>query len=350
MKNRGRILVIDDEELIVSMLARSLKKEGYETKTQTNADDVVNKIASWHPHVVLLDIHLEEDRDGLDILDEIKEQKIDTQVVMLTADDTADSAIKAMKLGAADYLTKPFNIDEVKIVISTILEKVRLKDEVNYLRKKGSTNLSFSMIGESPPMLKILENARKIAEAKAPTILVTGESGTGKEELARYIHSWCHLQETEDQEHVPFITVNCTALPENLIESELFGHVRGAFTDAKENQKGMFELADTGTILLDEIGDMRMDLQSKLLRVLEERKVRRLGGRVDLPIDVTVIATTNKDLSRAVNDKEFREDLFFRLNLFAIELPPLRERRLDIPLLAEHFLVLFSSKYNKHIE
>ncbi|MCB2183881.1 MAG: sigma-54 dependent transcriptional regulator [Desulfobulbaceae bacterium] len=347
MKNKGRIFLIDDEELIVSMLARSLKKEGYETKTQTTVDDVVNRIAAWHPDLVLLDIHLEEDRDGLDILADIREEKIDTQVVMLTADDTAESAIKAMKLGAADYLTKPFNIDEVKIVIETILEKERLKDEVIYLRKAGSAHLGDTMVGQSPAMLKIIENAKKIAEAKAATVLITGESGTGKEVMARYIHNWRHLREADEENHVPFITVNCTALPENLIESELFGHVRGAFTDAKADQKGMFELADGGTILLDEIGDMRLDLQSKFLRVLEERKVRRLGGRVDLPVDVTVISTTNKDLTKAVADKEFREDLFFRLNLFAIEMPPLRERKEDISLLAEHFLIHFSQKYMK---
>ncbi|MFH1216994.1 MAG: sigma-54 dependent transcriptional regulator [Pseudomonadota bacterium] len=347
MKNKGRIFLIDDEELIVSMLARALKKEGYETRIQTNADDVVNKIAAWHPDLVLLDIHLEEDRDGLDILAEIKEEKIETQVVMLTADETAESAIRAMKLGAADYLTKPFNIDEVKIVAEAIIEKGRLKDEVNYLRKTGPSSLVSSMVGESPVMKKITEDARKIAEAGASTLLITGESGTGKEVLARYIHNWRHLREGNEDDYAPFITVNCTALPENLIESELFGHVRGAFTDAKSDQKGMFELADGGTILLDEIGDMRMDLQSKLLRVLEERKVRRLGGRVDLPVEVTVISTTNKNLKEAVINKEFREDLFFRLNIFAIHLPPLRERKEDIPRLAEHFLVHFAQKYKK---
>ncbi|MBI5558364.1 MAG: sigma-54-dependent Fis family transcriptional regulator [Deltaproteobacteria bacterium] len=347
MKNRGRIFLIDDEELIISMLARSLKKEGYETKIQTNADDVINKISAWHPDLVLLDIHLEEDRSGLDILADIKEEKIETQVVMLTADDTAESAIRAMKLGAADYLTKPFNVDEVKIVIETILEKARLKDEVTYLRKAGTASLADTMVGQSPAMLKIIENARKIGEARASTVLITGESGTGKEVMARYIHNWRHLREDDESEYVPFISVNCTALPENLIESELFGHVRGAFTDAKTDKKGMFELADGGTILLDEIGDMRLDLQSKFLRVLEERKVRRLGGRIDLPIDVTVISTTNKDLKSAVANKEFREDLYFRLNIFAIQLPPLRERKEDIPRLAEYFLVYFSQKYLK---
>jgi DNA-binding NtrC family response regulator len=350
MKNHGRIFLIDDEELIISMLARTLKKEGYETKIQTNADDVIDKIAAWHPDLVLLDIHLAEDRSGLDILADIKKEELDTQVVMLTADDTAESAIRAMKLGAADYLTKPFNIDEVKIVIATILEKTKLKEELNYLRKTGPAALGQSVVGSSSVMQQILEKSRKIAEAKAQTVLITGESGTGKEVLARYIHNWRHLRQSDETEYAPFISINCTALPENLIESELFGHAKGAFTDAKADQKGMFELADGGTLLLDEIGDMRHDLQSKFLRVLEERKVRRLGGRIDLPIEVTVIATTNKDLKAAVLNKEFREDLFFRLNIFALHLPPLRERREDIPLLAEHFLSHFSHKYNKNIK
>ncbi|MBU4261392.1 MAG: sigma-54 dependent transcriptional regulator [Proteobacteria bacterium] len=349
MKNRGRIFLIDDEELIISMLARSLKKEGYETKIQTNADDVIDKIASWHPDLILLDIHLEEDRTGLDILADIKKEKLDTEVVMLTADDTAESAIRAMKLGAADYLTKPFNIDEVKIVIASILEKTKLREELNYLRKTGTASQAHSMVGKSPVMQAIIGKSQKIAEAKAQTVLITGESGTGKEVLARYIHNWRHLRQGDESEFAPFISVNCTALPENLIESELFGHAKGAFTDAKADQKGMFELANGGTILLDEIGDMRHNLQSKFLRVLEERQVRRLGGRIDLPIDVTVIATTNKELKAAVFNKEFREDLFFRLNTFALHLPPLRERRDDIPLLAEHFLSHFSHKYNKNV-
>jgi DNA-binding NtrC family response regulator len=355
MKTHGRVFLIDDEELIISMLARSLKKEGYETRIQTNADEIIDRIAAWHPDVVLLDIHLAEDRSGLDILADIKKEGLETQVVMLTADDTAESAIRAMKLGAADYLTKPFNVDEVKIVIATILEKTKLKEELHYLRKTGPASLAPSMVGRSPAMLEVIAKSKKIAEAGAQTVLITGESGTGKEVLARYIHNWRHYRREEGErgdegEYVPFVTINCTALPENLIESELFGHAKGAFTDAKADQKGMFELADGGTILLDEIGDMRQDLQSKFLRVLEERKVRRLGGRIDLPIDVTVIATTNKDLRAAVAARAFREDLFFRLSTFPLHLPPLRDRGEDIPLLADYFLSTFARKYNKNIK
>lgn len=347
MKSRGRIFLLDDDKLIVSMLSRSLKKEGFETQVHSNAVGIVPVIAEWLPDLVLLDIHLNEGINGIDILQEIQKENIDTSVVMLTADDTAESAIRAMKLGAADYLTKPFNVEEVKMVIDGILEKTRLREEVEYLRKSGECGVEQEIIGESPAIQKIKETAAKLAEAHAPGFLITGESGTGKEVLARYIHNILHLSKGDEPGYVPFISVNCTALPDNLIESELFGHTKHAFTDAKTDKKGMFELANGGTILLDEIGDMRVDLQSKLLRVLEERTVRRLGGKVDIPLTVTVIATTNRDLTSAVANKEFREDLFYRLSTFHLHIPPLRERREDILPLARHFIDQFSAKYFK---
>ncbi|MDW7771677.1 MAG: sigma-54 dependent transcriptional regulator [Desulfobulbaceae bacterium] len=347
MKSRGRIFLLDDDKLIVSMLSRSLKKAGFETQVHSSAVGIIPVIAEWQPDLVLLDIHLDEGINGIDILQEIRKENIDTAVIMLTADDTAESAIRAMKLGAADYLTKPFNVEEVKMVIDGILEKVRLKEEVEYLRKSGECTVECEIISESAAMQKIKETAAKLAEAHAPGFLITGESGTGKEVMARYIHNTVNLSQGNEPGYVPFISVNCTALPDNLIESELFGHTKHAFTDAKSDKKGMFELANGGTILLDEIGDMRIDLQSKLLRVLEERTVRRLGGKVDIPLDITVIATTNKDLNTAVANKEFREDLFYRLSTFHLHIPPLRERRADILPLARHFINIFSSKYYK---
>jgi DNA-binding NtrC family response regulator len=347
MKTKGRIFLLDDDELIVTMLARALRNEGFETQVQTSSQDIIEKIEAWHPDLLLLDINLGEDRNGLDILTEIKANELETQVVMLTGDDTAESAIRAMKIGAADYLTKPFNVDEIIMVTKGVLEKAKLHDEVRYLRKSRMDYAHHEMVGESQAVKDIIENAKKIATAGVPTILITGESGTGKEVLARYMHYWLHENRGEKTEDVPYIAVNCTALPENLIESELFGHTKWAFTDAKTDKKGMFELADGGTILLDEIGDMRADLQSKFLRVIEDRKVRRLGGNVDLPVEVTVIATTNRDLKQAVAGKEFREDLFFRLSTFALHLPPLRDRREDIPLLALYFLDHFRQKYAK---
>ena len=345
MKIKGRIFLLDDDELISSMLSRALRKEGYEVQMETSAEDVINKIGSWCPDLVLLDIHLDEEINGLDILEELKKEKIGGQVVMLTADDSAESAITSMKLGAADYLTKPFNMDEVKIVIKNIIDKERLIDEVNYLKKAGTAYIQEQMIGESSAIRELKEKAANLAEAHVNIILITGASGTGKEVLARYIHNSMHIDHAE--EYIPFIAVNCTALPEQLFESELFGHVKGAFTDAKTEKKGMFELANGGTILLDEIGDMQSNLQGKLLRVLEDRKVRRLGGKIDIPIDVTVITTTNRDLQAAVNDGGFRVDLFYRLNTFALHIPPLQERREDIPQLAAYFLSFFSHMYMK---
>lgn len=344
---KGRIFFLDDDELIVSMLARGLAKDGYSTQVHITSENIIDKIASWHPDVILLDINLGEDRNGLDILQEVKKEEIKAPVIMLTGDDTAESAIRAMKLGAADYLTKPFNLDEVKIVIEKILENSKLKEEVKYLRNTSS-QAGYQMVGESAPMKKIQENAQMLATAQVQTVLITGESGTGKEVLARNIHGWRHLPgESGEETTAPFIAVNCTAIPEHLVESELFGHVKYAFTDAKADKKGVFELADEGTLLLDEIGDMRMDLQSKFLRVLEERTVRRLGGKIDLPVEVMVIATTNTDLHSAVAEGAFRKDLFYRLSTFAIHLPALRERKEDIPALAAHFLKVFAQKYGK---
>jgi DNA-binding NtrC family response regulator len=345
MTIKGRLFLLDDDELISSMRARSLKKSVYEVQSETSTDDVINKIAAWYPDLILLDIHLDEDKSGLAILEELKREEIPGQVVMLTADDSAESAITAMKLGAADYLTKPFNMAEVKLVIGNIIEKERLREEVDYLRKTKTAEQEAEMIGNSPAINELRDKAKKLAEAQVRIVLITGESGTGKEVAARYIHN--RLYGGRNGEYAPFIAVNCTALPEQLFESELFGHVKGAFTDAKSDKKGMFELANGGTILLDEIGDMQMNLQSKLLRVLEDRSVRRLGGKADLPIDVTVIVTTNTNLEEAAAEERFRTDLFYRLNTFPLHIPPLRERREDIPLLARYFLELFSQTYLK---
>jgi len=345
IKIRGRIFAVDDDELIVTMLARALKSEGYEVNFQTTPQDVVANIIAWQPDIVFLDVDLAEEMTGFDILTALKKEGLDAEVVMLTADDSAESAIRAMKLGAVEYFTKPFNLDEIKIITGNIIENIRRKAEIDYHRKNACPYFEHGLVGESPPMMEILKKAEKLVQARAETILVTGESGSGKEVLARHIH--CRRQKAEGAGQGPFFAVNCTALPENLIESELFGHVKGAFTDARSDKKGVFELAGDGTLLLDEIGDMRLDLQAKLLRVIEERTVRRLGGSVDLPVEATVIVTTNKDLKAAAEQGDFRKDLFFRLSTFATELPPLRERGDDILLLAHHFLLYFSSKYLK---
>ncbi|NIO16112.1 MAG: response regulator [Deltaproteobacteria bacterium] len=344
MKSKGRVFILDDDELIVTMIARSLKKSGFQVQSETTTENIIDKIAESYPDVILLDISL-PGLSGMEILEKIHEKGIDTQVVMLTADDTAETAIKAMKLGAADYLTKPFNMEEMTIILNKIIEKERLKDEVGYLRKIRSQLFEAEIIGQTPRILELKEEAARLAEAHVDTVLITGESGTGKELFARHLHRSAHSGQAA--RCVPFIAVNCTALPDHLIESELFGYVKGAFTDAKSDSKGMFELANGGTILLDEIGDMKENLQGKLLRVLEQRSVRRLGGKSNIPIETTVIATTNRNIADAVERGAFRKDLFYRLNTFSLHIPPLRERREDIPSLAGHFLSLFARRYSK---
>ncbi len=344
VKKKRKLFIIEDDELIVLTLSRALEREGYEIMSDVTAVDVLNKVRACFPDVILLDVNL-PGRNGIDILQEIRESGLPAKVIMLTADDTAETAVKAMKLGAADYLTKPFNIEEVKIVISNVIENKRLEQEVDYLRKVNSSYMKGDLVGRSPAMEEIKTKVAKMADARVTSILITGESGTGKEVLARYLHNL--MYDEGNARHEPFVGVNCAALPHQLLESELFGYEKGAFTDARADKKGLFELAVGGTILLDEVGEMEPHLQTALLRVLEERTVRRLGGKDDIPIEVTVIATTNRDLADAVKNGSFRKDLFYRLSAFYLHIPALRERREDIIVLARHFLSLFSVRYNK---
>jgi DNA-binding NtrC family response regulator len=343
MRSKGRIFLLDDDELIVTMLARALRGQGYEVQAETSPEGFVDKVRSFSPDVVLLDVKL-PGRSGMDLLKELTDRGVEAQVVMLTSDDSAESAVKAMKMGAADYLTKPFDIDEVKIVVASLVEKGNLKQEVEYLRKVSSELKYKEIVGASDVVRGLKEAAEKLARAGVPTVLITGENGSGKELFARYIHG---LMYADHPGCAPFIGINCAALPEPLIESELFGHERGSFTDAKVEKKGIFELASGGAILLDEIGEMRWNLQAKLLRVLEERKVRRVGGSHDIPIDATVIATTNRNLGEAMKAGEFRVDLFYRLATFSLHVPALRDRADDILPLAQHFLAAFSAKYGR---
>lgn len=347
MKDKKKILIIDDDELIASMLSKFLKNKGYEVRVETSAfEQIPQMIESWAPDIILLDIFL-PGRNGIEVLEEWNGRTKSSQVIMLTADHSAESAVKCLKLGAVDYLTKPFNLDEVEIVIQNAIEKERMKKEIKYLRKVYSELFNKEIIGESSAMQQLRERVEKISRVRVPNILITGESGTGKELVARMIHK---MANEAGPGGTPFMAVNCTALPEHLLESELFGHEKGAFTDAKMDKKGIFELADGGTILLDEIGDMRPHLQGKLLRVLEERSIRRIGGAREIAIDVTVIATSNRDLREAMGKGEFRLDLFHRLNTFSLSVPPLRERREDVPALARYFLGHFADKYkNKTI-
>lgn len=341
MQVKGRILVIEDDEFIGSMLARALKTAGYEVRYESTTEDILSKISGWTPDVTMLDNNL-PGMTGLEILEEIKKQQMTTQVVMLTADDSVETSVKAMKLGASDYLVKPFNMDEVLLVLAGLIEKGKLRDEVGYFRKRCQSLNQTEIIGNDKKTLELVKEIQIIAKAGVDTVLITGESGTGKELVAGYLHELIN-----DGSHSPMIRINCAALPETLLEAELFGHAKGTFTDARQDKKGLFELADGGCLLLDEIAEMKLDLQSKLLRALEERSVRRVGGEDEIPVNVTVLATTNKDISAEVEEGNFRLDLFYRLNTFHLEVLPLRERLDDIAPIAEHFLAYYNNRYRK---
>ncbi len=345
VRKKAKIFVLEDDSFVLSMLLDTLEKEGYEVMSGDPARCMSDHIYAWSPDMVMLDINL-PGRSGLDVLSDLKERSPDLPVIMFTADDTAETAVKAMKIGADDYLTKPFSKEEMLIVIGKILESAKLRHEVDYLRKVCLDTFKKDIIGESDFLRDLRLKIEKFADAGVSTVLITGESGTGKELMARFIHSMIYPDCTSNC--APFVAVNCTALPEALLESELFGYEKGAFTDAKTGKKGLFELAAGGSILLDEIGDMKVNLQSRLLRVLEERKMRRLGGEEELSVDVTVIATTNTDLSMAVENGEFRKDLFYRLNTFSLNIIPLRDRKDDILPLARHFLEHFSTEYKRN--
>jgi DNA-binding NtrC family response regulator len=344
MKDKGRVYLVDDDSLIVSTLSRYLERAGYNVKSSGDAEFLEAEVASFSPDIVILDIGL-PGRSGLDALKGLRQGDSETPVVMVTADDTVETAIQAMKEGATDYLTKPFDRDRFRFTIDHLLERKSLQRKVDYLTRLSSPIFEEKFIGESPAIKQLKEQAAKLADTKVSTILITGGSGTGKEVLAKYLHNIIHAD--EEKTDAPFVTINCTALPDTLIESELFGHVRGAFTDAKDDQRGMFELANRGSLLLDEIGEMKPDLQSKLLRVLEEGSVRRIGGKSNVPIDVTVIATTNIDMPRNVEQGLFREDLYYRLSTFEFPVPPLKERKEDIMPLAAYFARLYSERYQK---
>jgi len=344
MKSKGRVYLVDDDTLIVSLISRFLERAGYEVQSSGDAEHLEQSIASFSPDVLLLDIGL-PGRSGLEALKGIREMNEELPVVMLTADDTVETAIRAMKLGASDYLTKPFETVRLKVVIDHLVERENLQRKVDYLTRLSSTIFQEEFVGQSPAIRELKEKAVKLAGTKVSTILITGESGTGKELMAKYIHSVIHGDQGRNE--APFVAINCAAIPDHLIESELFGYVRGAFTDAKKDKRGMFELANGGSLLLDEIGEMKHNLQSKMLRVLEERSVRRVGGESTIPIDVTVIATTNVEISRSVNEGRFRGDLYYRMSTFEFHIPPLEERIEDIMPLASYFADFYANRYQK---
>lgn len=340
---KGKILVIDDEKLLRWSLQQNLSKEGYTVLTAEKGMEGLEVYSEEQPDVVLLDIHL-PDVSGINVLESIKKENRNALVIMVTAFGDIETAVKTIKFGAYDFVEKPFNMDKLKILISKALETVTLRKEVSQFRSEISKRYGFSnIIGKSPQMMKVLDLVSKVAKSDATTILLQGESGTGKDLVAKVIHY------ESSRASRPFMDINCTALPETLIESELFGHEKGAFTDAKQMKKGLFELAEGGTIFLDEIGDMKLSTQAKLLKIIENKTFKRIGGVKDITVDLRVVAATNKDIVEEAKKGNFREDLYYRLKVIPIIIPPLRERREDIPPLARFFIEEFNREFKKDV-
>ncbi len=324
---KANIYIVEDDELLSLVLSQGFGKEGYSVVTDSGLRGVVDRLEEKRPDLLILDVSLPHN-SGLEILQQLKRKEAPYPVIMLTGDDSAETAVTALKLGAYDYVTKPFEMDKLKIIARNALEAADLKRTVEHYR---DDTLNTSILGKSAVMLCLVDEIKKIARQRVLNLLILGESGTGKDLISRAIHN------SGPAAPNPFIAVNCAALPHGLLESELFGYEKGSFTDAKGQKKGLFEEADGGTLVLDEIGDMDISLQAKLLRVLENRTIRRIGGSREIPFDLMVIATTNRDLGALQAEGKFRQDLYYRLNMFSVRVPALRERKEDIPILSEHF-------------
>jgi DNA-binding NtrC family response regulator len=342
-EERAKILVVDDDPSLRNMMSIVLKKEGYHITTVDNAQSALNILKKGDVGLLISDIKMPE-ISGIELLRKVKSIQPDMPVVMITAYGSTNDAVEAMKLGAEDYIPKPFNLDELKIIIHKALYKKSIERENVELKSKLTEKEQFeNIIGKTPRMRKIFDLIDTVAKTDS-TILVSGKSGTGKELIAIAIHNKSHRRNNK------FVSINCSALPENLLESELFGHTKGSFTDAFKDKKGLFEEADRGTLFLDEIGEMSQNMQVKLLRAIQERKIRRVGSNEEIAIDVRIISATNKDLLKSMQEGEFRSDLFYRLNVIHVHVPELRDRKEDIPLLMQFFLKVFNEKINKNIE
>jgi DNA-binding NtrC family response regulator len=338
---KPKVLIIDDEKLVRWSLQQKLSKEGYETESAPTGEEGLTLIREDGYELVLLDIRL-PGMDGVQVLQEIKKLDREVGVIMLTAETGIAKAVECVRLGAHNYLCKPFEFDHVRVALEKAREDMKLRREVTRLRRQQHHKFGLeNIVGQSAPIRALRATIAQIGESDATTVLIEGENGTGKELAAQAIHYG------SARANQPFMAINCSAIPENLIESELFGHDKGAFTDAKSLKKGLFELADGGTVLLDEIGDMKPALQAKLLRVLESRQFYRVGGTQPITVDVRVIAATNRNLAEAIEQNEFRQDLYYRLKVISLRMPALREQREDIPVLARHYLQQFAEEYNK---
>jgi two-component system, NtrC family, response regulator AtoC len=342
--NATRILIVDDEDLLRWSLRRELERAGYVCDEASTAAAALEQAAREAPDLVLLDYRL-PDRTGFEVLRSLRKSLPRLPVVMLTAHASIDGAVEAMREGAYDYLTKPFEIEQVLLAVQRATEASRLREELALQRELGAREWGLqNLIAESRGMKEVVRLVQRIAKSEASTILLLGESGVGKGLVARALHF------EGDRREKPFLNITCTALPETLLESELFGHERGAFTDAKTQKKGLFELADGGTVFLDEIGDISPALQGKLLRVLEEKVFRRVGGNRDIKVSVRIIAATNKNLEKELEDGRFRPDLYFRLRVIPVLIPPLRERTEDVLPLARSFLRHFNAEFGKSLD
>src|SRR5262250_2841035 len=339
-----KIMVVDDERLVRLSLRQKCEEWGYQVVEAEAGEPGLKMAQQESPDLVLLDVRL-PDISGLEVLEQLKKNGDARAVIMITADPQLDDVKIALKLGAYDFVGKPLDFDELHVAIKNALETSRLRSEVQTLRGEMKRRTGYhEIIGESPKMSELMSFVRKVAASEATTILVQGESGTGKDLIAKAIH-----YESTRQER-PFVAINCSAIPETLMEAELFGHEKGAFTDAKAMKKGLFEVADAGTLFLDEIGELSPLLQAKLLRVLEDQVIRRVGGIRDIQVDVRVIAASNRDLERAVRESHFRQDLYYRLAIISIFIPPLRERKEDILPLVNFFLAHYNRKFRKSVQ
>ena len=338
---KERILVVDDEKMIRWSLGEALRGWGFMPAEAATAAEAINAFEAESPAAVLLDINL-PDGSGLDVLRKLRQREPDAVIIMITANVLVDETIAALRGGAYDFIGKPINLEELHVAIRNGIEASRLRREVNVMRRERSQQFSFDqIIGESPAIRELLAMSQKVAESEVSSVLLQGESGTGKDLVAKAIHY--HSNRAEG----PFVAINCAALPGTLIESELFGYEKGAFTDAKFRKEGMFEQAEGGTLLLDEIGELELSLQAKLLRVLEEGAFRRVGGLKDIPFDARIIAASNRDLKRESEAGRFRLDLYYRLSVIQIDIPSLRERGDDVLLLAEHYMESFGQRLRK---
>ena len=338
-----RVLVVEDDVSARTGLTELLRAWGYETTGAVDGEDAMAKVKADQPDIVLADLFMPR-RDGLSLLRELKDQLDELSFVMITAQGTVDTAVSAMKEGAYDYLTKPIDPQRLRVLLERMVERHDSRREMAALRRQLVNGARFGrMIGASPAILEVYKMVEQAAPSEA-TVLIWGESGTGKELMARTIH------DLSPRSSAPFVALNCAAIPDGLFESEIFGHERGAFTGAVERRHGCFELAYQGTVLLDEVTEMAPALQAKLLRVLQERTVRRLGGAREHPIDVRIVAATNLDPKEAVKDSRLREDLYYRINVMTIAMPPLRKRREDIPLLIQAFLMEFNQRDRREIQ